>query len=308
MADVYGRLSTIYNRFGNESLGLEYLYKAVQANPTSNIHRYNLGAAFATDVEDYRLALFYLNQAVQERPNHNFANWVLGYVYLELEEYQKSLECLNIAFKSERGLYENGYGNVESDLRTIRGLVYHKLGKTELGIQNLTKALEINEKNSLANKHFGIIYSDLGDNQKACAYFQKSRELGYEKKNYNKSLESYINKTCVKENLATINSMEMQSNIPNKTAAQSFKNSNEVTEILTKDLPYIAPNPAENLVEVFNYNDVDFTFAIFDLAGNQVLNGLSANKTIEVSGLPTGFYILSIEKNGKTVKFKLIKK
>ena len=305
LADVYGRLSTIYNRFGNESLSLEYLYKAVQANPASNIHRYNLGAAFATQIEDYRLALFYLNQVVQERPNHNFANWVLGLIYLELEEYQKSLNCLNIAFKGEGGLYENGYGNVESDLRTLRGLVYHKLGKTDLGITNLNKALEINDKNSMAHKHLGIIYQDLGNNEKACGYFQKSRTLGYEKKYPKKNLSSFINKTCVVTNpiamIPTKNEAEIKSENNNQKSVS-------ITEIPIKDLPYIAPNPAEDFVEVFNFDGLNFDFTIFNVAGSQISKGVSNLKTIQVAGIPTGLYILIIEKEGRTERLKLLKK
>lgn len=308
LADVYGRLSTIYNRFGNESLRLGYLYKAVQASPTSNIHRYNLGAAFAIQVEDYRLALYFLEEVIRTRPNHNFANWVLSHIYLEFEQYQKALDCVNIAFKSERGLYENGYGNVEEDLRTIRGIVYHKLGKTELGIQDLNKALEINDKNSVANKHLGIVYSDLGENNKACGFFQKSRELGYEKKYYNKSLEQYIKKTCIVENtIVEIPAVINQNNVKNSEVLVQ-QNSIETTEILAKDLPYIAPNPAEDFVEVYNYSPIDFNFNIFDASGKQILSGVSTNKTIQVSVISTGFYILMIEKDGKTEKFKLIKK
>ena len=305
LADIYGRLSTIYGRYDNQLLSLEYLFKAVRADPTSNIHLYNLGAAFATEVEDYRLALFYLNEVIRERPNHNFANWVLGYVYLELEEYQKSLNFLNIAFKGEGGLYENGYGNVESDLRTLRGLVYHKLGKTDLGITNLNKALEINDKNSIAYKYLGIIYQDLGDNEKACAYFQKSREFNYEKKYPKKNLSSFINKTCVLANPIAM--------IPTKNEAQiKAENDNQksvsITETPVKDLPYIAPNPAEDFVEVFNFDGSNYDFTIFNVAGSQILKGVSKLKTIQVSDIPSGLYILIIEKGGRIEKFKLLKK
>ena len=317
LADIYGRLSTVCNRFNDQLLSLEYHFKAVQADPTSNIHLYNLGAAFATEVEDYRLALFYLNQVVKERPNHNFANWVLGLVYLELEEYQKSLDCLNIAFKSERGLYENGYGNVESDLRTIRGLVYHKLGKTDLGITNLNKALEINAKNAVANKHLGIIYQDLGDNQKACEYFQKSLELDYEKKYPKRSLAYFITKTCTVANPIAVNPSknEAEIKVENKVAIKAENNQeNEnqksvaVTETHAKDLPYIAPNPAEDFVEVFNFDGSNYDFTIYNVAGSQILKGIATLNKIQVSDISSGLYILIIEKEGKTQRFKLLKK
>lgn len=321
LADIYGRLSTVCNRFNDQLLSLEYHFKAVQADPTSNIHLYNLGAAFATEVEDYRLALFYLNQVVKERPNHNFANWVLGLVYLELEEYQKSLDCLNIAFKSERGLYENGYGNVESDLRTIRGLVYHKLGKTDLGITNLNKALEINDKNAVAYKHLGIIYQDLGDNQKACEYFQKSLEMDYEKKYPKRSLAYFITKTCNVTKPIAVNPAKNEPEIKSaikveNTVAIIAENNQEnenqksiaVTETPAKDLPYIAPNPAEDFVEVFNFDGSNYDFTIYNVAGSQILKGIAKLNIIQVSDIPSGLYILIIEKQGKTQRFKLLKK
>ncbi len=308
LADIYSRLSSIYSRYENDYLSIEYKLKAVQAEPTSNIYLYNLGAAFAIQVEDYRLALYFLEEVTRTKPNHNFANWVLSHIYLEMEQYQKALDCVNIAFKSERGLYENGYGNVEDDLRTIRGLVYHKLGKTELGIGDLNKALEINNKNAVANKNLGIVYSDLGENQKACAYFQKSRALGYEKKYYNKSLESHIKKNCTLENPILDNSVTINQNNDAESEVLASQKSTTTSEISVKDLPYIAPNPAIDFVEVYNYSPVDFNFNIFDTAGKQILVGISNHKTIQVSGLPTGFYILTIEKDGKTEKFKLIKK
>jgi tetratricopeptide (TPR) repeat protein len=289
LAEIYSRLSTLYGRFENDNLSIDYKLKAVATEPTETRHLFNVGAYLATEAQDYRLAISYLDEVIRRVPNHNFANWVLGYTYLELEQYQKALDCINIAFQNEANLYVNGYGNEESDLRTIRGLAYHKLGKTDLGKADLKEALRINDKNSTANKYLGIIYADLGENQKACDYFQKSRALGYEKKYYNKSLESYIKNAC-KENAAKITDLKSDINIS------------------PKDLPYIAPNPAENFVEVFNYPHTDFSFDINDVTGKKVGHGISANKTIQVPGIPSGLYIITIEKEGKQDTFKLIKK
>lgn len=289
LAEVYSRLSSLYSRFENDNLSIDYKLKAVQTEPTETRHLFNVGTYLATEAGDYRLAIYYLDVVIRRVPNHNFANWILGYTYLELEQYQKAVDCINLAFENEDNLYVYGYGTAESDLRTIRGLAYHKLGKKDLAKKDLNEALHINNKNSVANKYLGIIYSDLGENQKACEYFQKSRSLGYEKKYYNKSLESYIKKSCV-ENVSKIT------------------DSKAVISINPKDLPYIAPNPAENLVEVFNYLHTNFTYYINDVDGKRVANGISDNKTIQLSVIPPGLYILTIEKEGKKETFKLIKK
>lgn len=248
LAEIYSRLSTIYSRFENDNMSIDYKLKAIETEPTETRHYYNLGSYLATEVQDYRLAIYYLDEVERRFPNHNFAHWVLGYSYLELEQYDKAVENIDIAFQNEANLYENGYGNAESDLRTIRGLAYHKLGKTDLGIADLKEALRINDKNSVANKYLGIIYTDLGQLETACQYFQKARALGYEKKYYNKELESFIQKAC---------------NVNQKAVTTSDK-------FAPKDLPYIAPNPAENTVEVMNYQSFDFHYEIYDVQSKKV--------------------------------------
>lgn len=289
LAEIYSRLASLYSRFENDNLAVDYQLKAVQTDPDEIRHVLNLGGTLASETHEYRLAIYYLNQVISKVPNHNFANWALGAAYLEMEQYQKAADCINLAFENEANLYIYGYGTSENDLRTIRGLAYHKLGKTALGIKDLKEALRINDKNSVANKYFGIVNDDLGDSQKACEYFQKSRELGYEKKYYNKSLESYIKKAC-KEN------------------ASKITDSKSILNISPKDLPYIGPNPAENFVEVFNYPYSNFSYDINDMGGKSVGHGIANNKTIQVSGIPSGLYILTIEKEGKQETFKLIKK
>jgi hypothetical protein len=288
LAEIYSRLSLIYSRFENDNLAIDYQLKAIQMDPSEVRHLLNLGS-LTSKAQEYRLAIYYLKEVIRKVPNHNFANWALGATYLELQQYQNAVDCINHAFENEANLYVNGYGTSENDLRTIRGLAYHKLGKTDLGIKDLNEALRINKKNSIANKYLGMIYADLGENEKACEYFQKSRELGYEKKYYNKSLESYIKKSCGEN-------------------GSKISNSKPIISFSPKDLPYIAPNPVENFVEVFNYPYTDFNFDINDVGGRRVSHGKSSNKTIPVSEIPSGLYILVIENEGKQETFKLIKK
>lgn len=285
LAEIYSRLSAIHSRFEDENMEIFFKLRAIQTEPEEVRHYFNLGACLATQVQDYRLAIFYLDEVIRRFPGHNFAHWSLGYCYLQLEEYDKAIKNINVAFENEANLYENGYGTAEQDLRTIRGLAYHKLGKTDLGIADLKEALKINPKNSVAYKYLGIVYDDLNQKDKACECFQKARTLGYEKKYYNKELESFIKNACT-------------------TTSENKK----MTEIGVKDLPYIAPNPAENTVEVFNLPSGDLKFEIYTVTSKLILEGISSTQTIDVSGLASGFYILNISKDGKMNSFKLIKK
>ena len=285
LAEIYSRLSAVYSRFELDNLSINYKLMAIQTDPTDARHYYNLGGFLVTISQDYRLGISYLEEVIRRVPNHNFAHWGLGYSYLELEQYDKAVENINIAFENEANLYENGYGRSETDLRTIRGFAYHKLGKTDLGITDLKEALRINDRNSTANKYLGIIYEDLGESEKACEYFQKARTLGYEKKFYNKELKSFIEKSC-KDNQKPIA---------------------ETSYIAPKDLPYLAPNPADDLVELFNYPISNFNYEIQDINAKKVRQGMSNDKTIDVSGLPKGLYILIVSNQQKET-FKLIKK
>jgi len=286
LSEVYSRLGSIYSGWNYANIAVDYKLKAINTDPKEIRFIYNLGSYLVTEEEDFRLGIYFLNEVTKAFPNHNFAHWVLGYSYLELEQYDKAIQNINIAFENEANLYEYGYGTAESDLRTIRGLAYHKSGKTDLGIKDLNEALRINDKNSVANKYMGIVYQDLGESQKACEFFQKARTLGYEKKYYNKELESFIKKTCNASQKAIV----------------------ETVYTGTKDLPFIAPNPAENMVEVFNYAYSDFNYEIYNAQSQKLRQGISNDKIIQVSGLSAGFYILIINHQGKSETFKLIKK
>lgn len=289
LAEIYSRLSTIYGRFENDNLSISYKLMAIQTEPEETRHYYNLGSYLAGEAHDYRLAIYYLDEVEHRFPNHNFAHWMLGYCYLELEDYEKAIQNIDIAFQNEDNLYQNGYGTGENDLRTIRGLAYHKLGKTELGIADLKEALRINDKNSVAHKYLGIVYDDLGQKELACTYFQKARSLGYEKKYYNKELESFIQKSC--------------------TSTKKLVEADESKlNIAPRNLPYIAPNPAEDLVRVFNFPLTDFSYEIYNIGSQKVRQGKSTNQTISVAELPSGLYILTVFNEGKTETFKLIKK
>lgn len=73
-------------------------------------------------------------------------------------------------------------------------------------------------------------------------------------------------------------------------------------------MPFITPNPAGNSVEVHNYLYSNFNYEIYNAESKKVSQGVSTDKIIKVSGLPSGFYILIITNQGKSETFKLIKK
>lgn len=284
LAEVYSRVGSAYANYNESDKSIHYRMLAIKTNPKETRHWYNLGSYLSLSQRNFREGMHYLKEVLKIYPKHNFANWGLGASYLELEQYDLALKYVNLAFDNEAFLYKYGTGKSENDIRTVRGLAYHKTGQSELGIADLNEAIHINEKNSIAHAYLGIVYSDLGEKQKACEYFQKARELGYEKKFPYKEFQSLIEKACKGE--------EKLENVP---------------FVAVKDLPYIAPNPAVDFVEVFNFPYSDFQYQLFNINSQLIRQGNSVNTKVKVDGLPTGLYLLIIKKEGKQETFRLLK-
>lgn len=290
LANTYDNLASIYKHYDIENQAIHYQILAINENPTDIRLTYNLGS-YLHEINQNRLAVHFLKEILKKSPDNTFANWALAGSYLDLDQYELALKHINIAFLKEENIYKFGSGTEENDLKTIRGLSYHKLGKTQLGLTDLNDALQINPKNSTANKYLGIIYSDLGQNTRACGYFQKAKQLGYEQKYYPKNVEEFIEKTC---NVNKVNSA--------KSTNQSLE-SNSIY-ITTKDLPYILTNTIADSTETLKSSS--FNYEIYDIESNLIHQENSANKTIEIKDLPVGLYILIIKKENETKTFKLI--
>ena len=284
LAEVYSRVGSAYAIYNESDKSIHYRLLAIKTNPNETRHWYNLGSYLSLNQRNFREGMYYLKEVLKKHPKHNFANWALGASYLELEQYDLALKYVNLAFDNEAFLYKYGTGKSENDIRTVRGLAYHKTGESELGIADLNEAIRINVKNAIAHAYLGIVYSDLGQKQKACEYFQKARELEYEKKYPYKEFQSLIEKVCLSE--------EASENVP---------------FIAVKDLPYIAPNPATDFVEVFKFPFLNFHYQIFNINSQLMREGNSIETKIKVDDLPTGLYILTINKEGKRETFRLLK-
>lgn len=281
LSSIYDIIGTIYSSYEMENQAIHYRYKAVKTSPDDMRVAYNLGAYFYT-VKSYRLAFTYLNKALEKWPKHSFSHRVLGALYTDFEEYDKAMKHINMAFPNEKNLIRLGDGNLERDIRTIRGYLYHKLGDSEKGIADLDEALILNENNSFALRNLGVIYHDLGDHDKACELLQKAKKLGYEKTHDRFDLDEYLEFSC-----------------HNKTP--------EKPGIKLSQLPFVHPNPAKEMVTIENFNYENFGYHIFNFESKLIQEGVADSKSINVSSFPTGLYILKIEVQGVTHSFKVVK-
>jgi len=278
-ASVYGVLGDIYSSYENEEKACYYKYLAVKTNPTEYRLIYNLGS-YLVYIKSYKLGMYYLSKVLKKHPKHPFANWALGIAYTDFEEYDKALEYINTAAINQKSINKLSAGTYERDLTTLQGYLNHKLGDTEKGIQQLKKAIKIQDDNSFALRYLGEVYFDVEEYSNSCKFLNDAKKLGYEKKHDRDDLQYFIDQSC----------FETQSNYV------SIKNS-----------PQTYPNPVNTTTKVVNYPHQNFRFLIKNYKSNVVLEGISNGNIIDLSSLPKGLYILLLNEGVNPVSIKLIK-
>lgn len=278
-AHLYDLLANIYTNLEQKNMAALYFYNAMIAAPKDLRILYNF-ANYLQATKSNDLALFFLNKIVAEKPNFGMARLSIARIYSDMGEYEKALENVTIAFQREDAIKKGSTGWNGRDLRTTRGLIYHKLGQSEKGIADLKEALRINDQNSYAMKNLGIIYLDQKKYNEACELFEKAKKLNYTLIFDENDLDDLLESAC-----------------NNKTQP----------EIVSTQKPFVYPNPVINTVIIKNYPHNNFDYAIFDLDNNLISNGKSIDNTIDISTLKGGFYILQVSNNDTPQTFKIIK-
>ncbi|MEP6804490.1 MAG: T9SS type A sorting domain-containing protein [Flavobacterium sp.] len=189
------------------------------------------------------------------------------------------MENITIAFKYEKEIIGRTTAYGGRDLRTTRGLLYHKLGESAKGIADLKYALEMDKNNSYAMKNLGIIYLDQHKYKKACELFRKANELNYALVYDEVDLPSLLESAC----------------------------NNVQPEVTDLKKPYVFPNPAETTISVVNFRSADFDYEFFSFDSISVLKGKSKDGKIDISTLSSGFYVLKVSRGDFVETFKVIK-
>lgn len=275
---LYDRLASIYSSLEMESFAFSYYHKAIKNAPDDLRILYNF-ASLLQQRTAYDLARYYLEKIVNEKPETAHARWALARLYSDMGEYQKAMDNITIAFKYENTIIERTAGYGGRDLRTTRGLIYHKLGDSDKGIADLKYALEMDKNNSYAMKNLGIIYLDQLKYKEACELFQKANELNYTLAYDEVDLASLLESAC----------------------------NNVQPEVTDVKKPYVFPNPAQTTISVENLKNKNFDFEFFDFESKSALKGKTSDGTINVIRLSSGFYILKITIDDVVETFKVIK-
>lgn len=292
LANIFDARASIYEYYEMENYAAQYKYKALKADPEDKRLIYNLGS-YLYGIKSYRLAEFYLKKALEIRPDHEFSHRALASLYTDFEDYDKALYHVNLAFAQESNLIKYGFGSVERDIRTLRGLIYHKLGESDKGIIDLNVAINLNKDNSFAYRNLGVVYYELGKYEKACEYLQKANNLGYEKTHDRYDLKDYLELSC--KNI-TMDKSEIVLEV-------------EPIEIIKLvDKPYVYPNPTSDIINIKNLSFTTYNYLIFDYAGKLISQGVSnGTNSISLSYLQTGVYILKVHDKNSIETFRIIK-
>ena len=71
----------------------------------------------------------------------------------------------------------------------------------------------------------------------------------------------------------------------------------------------VYPNPTQDKLRISNYKEKEVSAVIINLNGKRVYKSSEVEEFIDISGLPSGIYILQLKnKNGSEKKFKVVKK
>lgn len=292
LANIFDARASIYEYYEMENYATQYKYKALKSDPEDKRLIYNLGS-YLYGIKSYRLAEFYLKKALEIRPDHEFSHRELASLYTDFEYYDKALHHVNLAFAQESNLIKYGFGSVERDIRTLRGLIYHKLGESDKGVADLIEAINLNKNNSFAYRNLGVVYFELEDYNKACEYLKKAEDLGYVKTHDRYDLQNYLEQAC--KNIETINN-------ETKLEIESVK----ITKLIDKSFVY--PNPTKGIINIKNLSFETYNYSIFDHTGKLLIEGDSSKvKTISMVNLPTGVYILKVHNKGAVETFRIIK-
>lgn len=160
----YGRYYSATNQFGK---ALENYNIALKKTPKDYI-LYSERAGTKCMLGMYEEAIKDADIAVKNLPD-DYVSWLnRGYVELRMDKYIDAVEDFNKSLQVKPS--QRAYGN--------RGTAYALLKKYDLAIQDFNKSLEFNPDDLLILFYQGQVYEAIGEKEKACTCYLKSKLLG----------------------------------------------------------------------------------------------------------------------------------
>lgn len=165
--EIYGYLGQLYYSQKKFSQAIEQFERILILEPTNANIMYLLGSLYL-EVKENEKAIEILKKSIKADPEHDGSLNTLGYIYAEenirLDEAQGLIERA-LKINPNNGAYLDSLG-----------WIYYKMGKYELAIDTLQKAVSILE-DPVIYDHIGDVYFTINRIEDAAKYWELSLEL-----------------------------------------------------------------------------------------------------------------------------------
>ncbi len=165
---AYKNLAGVYYDNGDYSESLETINKALKINPNNLDYLYIKGIALKElDEEKVNAEAIEIFSSILKNDKRHLGSLIqMGLFYHKKNEISKALEYEENVIKYHPE-YDNGYNSISDS--------YRKIGKYEIALDHIYKALEINPQSPYANTTLAEIHAHLGNDRE----FYKNLELAF---------------------------------------------------------------------------------------------------------------------------------
>jgi len=164
--DFLYQRALLYRDMNKKKLAEADIREIIKAQPNNESMWRQLGN-WAKEEANTELAMEYYYKSLEVKPSL-YTYLCLSYLYLDLENFVKALQYVEIAL---------AMSPEDSECYCLRGRIYHFTGRTKLALSDFNKAIESSPSNSLYYHFRGRILREMNEMKKALADFNKAIAL-----------------------------------------------------------------------------------------------------------------------------------
>lgn len=142
----------------------------------------------AKDVDCIELKIEYYTKAIELCPKHIFANYIRGWAYSDLGEYQKAIDDYSKAIEQLDPKTNSVHKLLGSFLYFKRAIAYIDLGEYQKAIDDYTKTIKLNPEDANAYYNRGLTYVFREFPTAACGDFYQAGILYLKQNNKTQAL------------------------------------------------------------------------------------------------------------------------
>ena len=169
LGETYAYLGVIAGTIGDDIKALEYLNKAVKADPTSHFAWSSRGY-YNSKVGDNKLAIFDFTKAIEFMPDDKISYLNRGYTYIGMGDYVNALKDIDHALE----LDPEYLGAI-----AYKGIALTNTGKPAEGVKWLDRAIEMQPENPAFYYYRGVAYINSGNIDAGCKDLATAQEGGH---------------------------------------------------------------------------------------------------------------------------------